>query len=79
MAEIPGGDLGDWSDALYEAGCSDSSPGVLAGQPLVEFDREAESLEAAITSAVSQIESTGASVQGVELDHESVTDLATIV
>jgi len=48
-------------DSLFEAGCDDSLVGSVDGVQYVEFDREAESLEQAVLSAVDDLES----VEGV--------------
>lgn len=44
-------------DTLFEAGCDDSLVGSVDGVQYVEFDREAESLEQAVLSAVEDLES----------------------
>lgn len=53
------------ANALYEAGCDDATPGVQAGVPVVAFDREAESLEEAMASAVRDVTAAGLQVCGV--------------
>ncbi|MEZ8863287.1 hypothetical protein [Vibrio sp. 10N.247.311.51] len=45
------------SDALYEAGCTDSHPESHGKSLHVRFDRLADSYDAAVSSAVRQIES----------------------
>lgn len=75
VSELPNDDLMAWSDALFEAGCDDSSPGVHCGAPYVHFDREAASLEQAIKSAASQVQTTGVEVLKVELSTESLAEL----
>ncbi len=62
--ETEGADLLDWEmiDALYEAGCSDAT----IRHRSVEFDREAPTLDAAIESAINDIETVpGVTVRGV--------------
>jgi len=54
-------------DAIY-AKCADSSVGKSNGMTYVAFDREAESLEAAIGSAVADLTSVG--VQPIRLEME---------
>lgn len=44
------------ANALFEAGCDDATAGRINGVQYVEFDREAVSLEAAIRSAVSDLQ-----------------------
>lgn len=54
------------SDALFEAGCDDSSPGVCRGVVAIDFDREAKTLRAAIESAVADVERAGYRIARVE-------------
>lgn len=58
----------DLADALFEAGCDDASPGICNGVVSIDFDREAESLEQAIQSAINQARGAGAEVEKVEID-----------
>lgn len=44
------------ANALFAAGCDDATAGRINGVQSVEFDREAVSLEAAIHSAVSDLQ-----------------------
>ena len=50
-------------DALFDAGCDDALVGRTDGIPYLDFDREAESTETAILSAIADVES----VPGVEV------------
>lgn len=59
-------------DKLYEAGCNDATIGRILGRCQAAFDREGESLEAAIQSAIDDIQSAGFRVAQVETE-ESVT------
>ena len=43
-------------DALFESGCDDGTAGCSDGVQFVIFDREAESLDKAVLSAVEEIE-----------------------
>lgn len=70
-----GQDLAMWSNQLWDAGCDDSSPGVHNGIPCVHFDREADSLTAAINSAVAAVRSTGAVVTRLEIPAEDLAVL----
>jgi hypothetical protein len=63
------------ADALFAAGCSDGTPASCDGLAWVHFDREAVSLEDAIRSAISQVQSTGLRVSKVELDANSAVSL----
>jgi hypothetical protein len=56
------------ADALFAAGCDDGTPVSRDGMAWGHFDREAASLEAAIRSAVEQVQTAGLSVDKVELD-----------
>ena len=56
------------SDALFEAGCDDSTPSSSNGVVTVDFDREAESLGDAIGSAVKDIEKAGYKVSKVSVE-----------
>ncbi len=55
-------------DRLYETGCDDSTIVTRNGQSFVAFDRQADSLEAAIRSATSDVQSAGFRVVRVEMD-----------
>lgn len=63
IAEGP--DLGadEFSDALFEAGCDDALVGRSEGFQYLDFDRQALSLEEAVFSAVSDVET----VEGVTI------------
>jgi hypothetical protein len=65
----------DHADALFAAGCDDGTPVSSNGQTWIHFDREAASLEEAIRSAVSQVQSVGFCVSRVELDAKSAVGL----
>jgi len=59
------------SDELIEkaAGkCPDTLSGVAEGQPFIDFSREADSLGAAIDSAIADITSLGITPKGVQVD-----------
>ena len=57
-------------DALYEAGCDDGILAFRSRVPVIEFDRQADSFEHAITSAITDVEhaNIGATVLRVEPD-----------
>ena len=55
------------ADAIYGL-CPDSSVGATHGVSYVAFDREADTLEHAIQSAVSQLRSLGTEPLRIELD-----------
>jgi len=56
------------ADALFDAGCDDGTLVSRDGLAWVHFDRQADSLEFAIRSAVTQVQSTGLVISKVELD-----------
>jgi len=58
----------DQADTLFAAGCDDGTPAACNGVAWIHFDREAASLEEAISSAVAQIQVGGIVVSKVELD-----------
>lgn len=63
------------ADRLYEAGCDDCSPFSRDGVTGAGFDREAVSLEAAISSAVADVRRAGYEIDRVEIDQEEVAQL----
>ncbi len=63
----------DLAEALYEAGCDDATVSLCEGTVSIDFDREAETMDEALRSAVKQVESVGCVVARVEIE-----DLATI-
>src|SRR5438045_5654463 len=58
----------DQAEALFAAGCDDGTPASCNGLAWIHFDREAASLEAAIRSAVAQVQTSGLRVAKVEVD-----------
>jgi len=65
----------DQADRLFVAGCDDGTPAGCNGVVWVHFDREAVSLEKAISSAVAQVQSAGVIVSKVELDAGTAVSL----
>ena len=64
----------DQLDLLFDAGCCDDGlPGTTDGDGVISFDREAETLVAAVTSAITQAES----VPGVIVTRVSPDELVT--
>ena len=57
----------DLADNLYECGCDDGTPGTCNGVFSIDFHREASSLELAINSAITDVESSGYKVERVEI------------
>lgn len=62
----------DVCEALAAAGCDDGTIGQLCGVPQIAFDREAESLEAAIRSAIADVQKAGCRVKRLEMDNEAL-------
>ena len=63
----------DLADALGSVGCLDSSLGGHEEGAEVSFHREADSLDVAIKSAVSDIERAGCQAKRVELAREEIS------
>ena len=68
----------DLADSLFEAGCDDATPGTCNGVFSIDFHREADSLEAAICSAIANVESAGYRVARVEMEAEAVVGQASL-
>jgi hypothetical protein len=60
------------ADQLFAAGCDDGTPGTAGGLLLIDFHREAGSLETAIQSAIENVKSVGYCVERVEIEAEAV-------
>jgi len=63
-------------NALFEAGCDDGSPRTCEGVFSIDFHREADSLEAAIRSAIGNVEAAGCEVDRVEIEAQSMSQSA---
>jgi hypothetical protein len=63
------------ADALFESGCDDGTSASCDGLAWIHFDRESDSLEEAIRSAVAQVRSAGLAVARIELDAETAVPL----
>lgn len=62
----------DDANALYEAGCSDGSISTSGGVTRIDFHRKASTLEAAIRSAIKNIQAAGFPVAHVVIEPESL-------
>lgn len=62
----------DLAERLYSAGCDDGSPGMCNGVTLIDFHREAESLEAALRSAIADVNAAGCTVARAEIEADVV-------
>ena len=56
------------ANRIFDSGCDDCTPFSRAGETGVGFDRDAPTLEAAISSAVADLKAAGFVVSRVELD-----------
>jgi len=56
----------DVFDRFYEAGCGDATIAFQKGHFIVDFAREAATLEDAIASAIADVKKAGAAVERVE-------------
>ena len=65
------------ADRLFAGGCDDATPASCDGVAWIHFDRQAASLEEAISSAVTQVRTAGFAVSKVELDVGSAVCLET--
>lgn len=62
----------DLAEALFAAGCDDATPISSGGVARLGFSREGESLEAAIRSAVADIQKAGSRASSVRIDAEDL-------
>jgi len=68
----------DFETRFYDAGCDDATISFQKGHIIVDFSREADSIAAAITSALESVQKAGAHVDRVEPDPlVSLSDIAT--
>lgn len=65
-------ELPEWSNALFEAGADDCSPGELCGQPYVTFHRQAAVLDEAIQSARQHLVAAGCRILRCEFTAEQM-------
>jgi hypothetical protein len=68
FGEIPD----DLAEALFEAGCDDGSPWSSQGVAAVGFDREAESFEQAVRSAIADVQKAGCHVAWIKIEPEDL-------
>lgn len=60
------------ADQLFEAGCTDGTPGTSGGVFSIDFHREGASLEQAINSAMRDVSSAGYDIDRVEIEAEAI-------
>jgi len=56
------------ADELFQAGCDDGTPGTCNGVFSIDFHRDADSLEAAINSAIKNVKAAGYDVEHVQIE-----------
>ena len=67
----------DFESRFYDAGCDDATVSFQKGHIIVDFAREADSIDVAISSAIENVLRAGASVERVEPDPlVSLSDIA---
>src|SRR5258708_6635403 len=67
----------DFADRFFNAGCDDATLSFQKGHIILDFAREADSIDAAIVSAVGSVAAAGAKVDRVEPDSlVSLSDIA---
>ena len=72
LAELTHDEILDAADALGESGCTDASVRGHADGTELLFERPSDSLQVAISSAVSDVEGAGYQVAKVELEREAI-------
>jgi hypothetical protein len=68
----------EMADALFAAGCDDGTPGTCEGVASMDFHREADSLEAALRSAIADVQKAGYEVGYVKMAVDPVTSALAI-
>ncbi len=67
----------DFESRFYDHGCDDALVGASKGHIIIDFAREAQSIEDAIASAVENVKATGAIVERIEPDYlVNLSDIA---
>jgi hypothetical protein len=64
------------AEALFEAGCDDGSPWSSQGVAAVGFDRQSESFEQAVRSAIADVQKAGCHVAWVKIEPEDLVGAA---
>ena len=64
------------ADKLYEAGCDDGSILSRGDVTMVQFDRDASTLDEALASVIRDVEAAGFQVARVEIDRREVPQTA---
>src|SRR5437762_1349528 len=66
------------ADALYEAGCDDALVGSRDGVVFLDFDREANSFQDAVVSAMTAVESAGIGARVIRIEPDELVTMAEI-
>ncbi len=61
------------AEELFEAGCDDGTPGTCNGIFSIDFHREADSLEAAIQSAIKNVQTAGYDVEQAQIEATAIS------
>lgn len=64
------------ADTLFACGCDDGTPGTREGVFMIDFHREADSLEAAINSAIENARDAGQDVEQVQIEAKAMPQTA---
>jgi hypothetical protein len=67
------------ANALFEAGCDDASPASCDGVVWMTFHREADSLDAAVRSAMADVQKAGFQVERLEIERGAFDELVAVV
>lgn len=68
----------DLEDELYEAGCSDALINTKNGTVYLDFDRESESFEKAIISAIADVENAGINAKVTSVGPDNLVSISEI-
>ncbi len=66
------------TDALYQAGCDDALVGSRDGVAFLDFDREADSFQDAVLSAIASVESSSIGVRVIRIEPDELVTMAEI-
>ena len=64
------------AEKLFQCGCDDGTPGICDGVFSIDFHRRADSLEAAINSAIQQVRNAGHEVERVQIEAHAMPQTA---
>jgi hypothetical protein len=68
----------DAANALFEAGCNDASPASCDGVVWITFHREADTLDAAVRSAMADVQKAGFEVERLEIERGALDELLAV-